>query len=131
MEPEVRYFILCEDVRTDPDNYHRINVFGLTTSISSAADPPFPVVRGLLCALLLFADGHGNGELVLRIVHDSSRRVIFRSSPRRVRFVGDAEAVRGAVFRIRNCSFPTGGLYWVEAVFENSVITRQKLHLKG
>jgi hypothetical protein len=121
VEPEVRYFILCEDVRTDPDNYHRINVFGLTTSISSAADPPFPVVRGLLCALLLFSDGHGNGEL----------RVIFRSSPRRVRFVGDPEAVRGAVFGIRNCSFPMGGLYWVEAVFENSVIARQKLHPKG
>jgi hypothetical protein len=131
MEPEVRYLLLCDDVRTDPDNYHRLNIFGLITSIRSTADPPFPVVRPLLCAVVLLAGADRSGELRLRIVQSSSGRVIFRSPPRQVRLVGDPQAVRGAVFRIRNCSFPSAGLYWLEVLFEQTIIGRQKFQLSA
>jgi hypothetical protein len=130
MEPEVRHFVLCDDVRTDPSNYQRINVLGLITSIRSTADPPFPVVHPLLCALVILTGGQGTGELVLRIFHAPTGRVVFRSPTRQVRFLGDPEAVLGTLFRIRNCSFPEAGLYWVEVVFGGSVIARQKLWLK-
>ena len=131
MEPEVRYLLPCDEVRTDPDNYQRIDVLGLITTIRSTADPPFPVVRPLLCALVILTAGQGNGELVLRVFHDATGRVIFRSSPRQVRFVGSPEAMLGVVFRIRDCSFPMAGLYWIEAVFASSVIARQKIWLKS
>ncbi len=131
MEPEVRHFLLCDDVRTDPNNYHRLDVIGLITSIRSHAEPPFPLVRPLLCALVLLTGGTGTGDLLLRVFHDPSKRVVFRSRPRQVRFAGDPEAVLGIVFRVRDCSFPAAGLYWVEAVFAGSVIARQKLFLKS
>jgi hypothetical protein len=130
MEPEVRNFIFCDEVHTDPSNNHRINVFGLISSIRSTAEPPFPVVRPLLCAVVLFTAPQGIGEFVLRIVHDRTRRVIFRSPPRQVRFVGGARAVRGCVFRIRNCSFQVPGVYWGEVLFNGSIIARQKIDLR-
>src|SRR5262245_34665467 len=111
MEPEVRHFILCDDVRTDPDNYHRLDVLGLTMAIRSTANPPFPIVHPVLCALVLLTGGQGTGELTLRLFHDRTGRIVFRSPPRQVRFVGDPEAVLGAVFRVRDCSFPLAGLY--------------------
>jgi hypothetical protein len=129
MEPEVRYFLLCDQVRTDPNNFHRIDALGLITSIRSTATPPFPVVRPILCALIAMEAGPGAGELALRIMHEKTGRIIFRSLPRQVRFVGDAQAVRAAVFRIRGCSFPMSGVYWIEAIFAGSVIARQKLRL--
>jgi hypothetical protein len=101
------------------------DVLGLITTIRSTADPPFPVVRPLLCALVILTGDQGNGEPHLRIFHDPTGRVIFRSSLRQVRFVGTPEAVLGIVFRNRNCSFPMAGLSWVEAVFAGSVISRQ------
>jgi hypothetical protein len=131
MEPEVRYLLLCEAVRADQHNYHRLDIFGLITSIRSTADPPFPVVRPLLCAVVLFAGAGRNGVLQLRIHRDSTRRVVFRSPPRQVRLVGDPEAIRGAVFRIRNCSFSSAGLYWVEVLFEQAVIARQKFQVRA
>jgi hypothetical protein len=59
-----------------------------------------------------------------------SGRIVFRSSPRQVRFVGAQEAVLGIVFRIRDCSFPMAGLCWIEVLFAGSVIARQKIWLK-
>jgi hypothetical protein len=130
MELEVRHLLLCDDVQTDPNNYQRINVIGLLSSIQSPGHSPLPVVRPLLCALVMLTGGPDSGQLILRIFHARTGRFIFRSSSRQVRFVGDPGAVSGIVFRIRNCSFPLAGLYWVEVVFKDAVLARQRLWLK-
>jgi|SRR5579884_3524253 len=129
-EPEVLLMVLCEGVRTNSDDAQRIDVLGLMTAIRSVAEPPFPVRQPSLCALILLTSGHQVGELRLRILHDHTGHIVFQSARRQVRFVGDPEAVRGALFRVRNCTFPTDGLYWVELAFAGSVIARQKLWLK-
>jgi hypothetical protein len=131
MEPDVLHLILCDGVRTDPHNYHRLNVLGLVTSIRSTAMPPFPVVHPLLVALVVWVGGQGTGDLALRIVEDSSGRIVFRTRPRQARFVGDPSAVGGVVFHARNCSFPAAGLSWVEVLFAGSVIARQRLFLRA
>ena len=130
MEPDVLYLILCDEVQTDPISYHRCNIFGLITSIRSTA-PLFPVLHPRLLALLVWTGGQGTGELTLRIVEDRSASTVFRTRPRQVRFVGNAAAVGGVVFRIQNCSFPSAGLYWVEVLFAGSVIARQRLFLRA
>jgi hypothetical protein len=130
VEPEVLYLIVCDAVRTDPNNYHRLDVFGLIATIQSTAQPAFPAVRPVLCALVVLTGGRGTGGLVLRIFNDRTGRLVFRSPARQVRFLGNAEAVLGVVFRIRDCSFPIAGVYWVEVVFAGSVIARKKLWLK-
>jgi hypothetical protein len=129
MEPDVLHVILCHEVQTDPNNYHRCNIFGLITSIRSAVVPPFPAVQAQLRALVVWTGGQGAGELTLRIIEDRSASTVFRTRPRQVRFVGDHSAVGGVVFRIQSCSFPAAGLYWVEVLFAGSVIARQRLFL--
>ncbi len=131
MEPEVLYLILCNRVKMDPNNYHRYNVFGLVTSIRSAVTPPFPVIHPELLAFVVWTGGRGVGELVLRVLEDRSSTAVFRTRPRQVRFVGDPTAVGGVLFRIRNCSFPAAGLYWVEVLFAGSLIARQRLFLRA
>ena len=129
MEPEVRYLIVCDDVDTDPENFLRVDVRGLITHIRSRARPPFPVVRPHFCVLILLTGCQGVGELSLRIVEGGTGRVIFRNQPRRVRFAGATEDVAGFVFHIKDCSFPAGGLYWVECIFSSVVISRQSITL--
>src|SRR5438046_3145343 len=45
MEPGVLYLIVCDAVRPDPQDYHRLNVFGLMASIRSTAYPALPLAR--------------------------------------------------------------------------------------
>jgi hypothetical protein len=131
MDPEVLYLLPCGDVRHDPDNYHRIDVIGLITTIHSRIKPPFPLVHPLLRVLVILTGSQGKGELVLRIIQDKTGRVIFRSLPRLMRFIGPPDQEFGATFRIINCGFPMAGLYWIEAIFAGSVIARQKIWLKS
>jgi hypothetical protein len=127
MGVDVLHLIICDRVETDPDDYHRCNIFGLITSIRSAAAPPFPVLHPQLCALLVWTGGEGTGELTLRIVEDRTAKTVFRTRPRQVRFVGDAASIGGVVFRIQNCAFPSAGVYWVEILFAGLVVARQRL----
>jgi len=124
MPLEVLHLIACERVEPDPNNFHRVNIFGLITSIRSTAVPSFPVVHPLLRALIVWTGGQGNGELSLRITEDRTASGVFRTRPRRIRFVGDVAAIGGVVFDIRNCVFPAAGLYWVEVLFSGQVIAQ-------
>jgi hypothetical protein len=128
---DVLHLILCDRVETDPNNYHRCNIFGLTTSIRSATTPWFPVVHPQLLALVVWNGGQGTGELTLRIIEDGSASIGFRTRPRQVCFVGDATAVGGVVFRNQNGAFPGAGLYWVEVLFDGLVIARQRLAVRA
>ncbi len=125
MEPQVRYLILCDEVRSDPINLLRVDVLGLLTRLRSTATPPFPLVRPLFCVLVILTGCQGVGELSLRIVHAATGRVVFRNQPRRVQVAVDAEDAVGITFRVRNCSFPVEGVYWVELIFSGVVIARQ------
>jgi hypothetical protein len=132
MEPEVRYLIVCDQVHIDPQNLQRIDVLGLMTTLRSTASPPFPLVR--LCILVLLTAGAAagqTGDLSVRIVQESTGRLVFRSGPRRIRFVNDPEDTSGAVFRVQNCSFPAAGLYWVECLFSGTVLARQRLSVRS
>jgi hypothetical protein len=131
MQPDVIHLILCDEIQIDTNNFHRCNVIGLMTSIRSTAGPAFPVVRPQFVALVVWTGGQGTGELLLRIIEDSTGNAVFRTRPRQVRFVGDAATVGGVVFRMQNCAFPAAGLYWVEVLFAGSVIARQRLFLRA
>jgi hypothetical protein len=129
MEFTVRYLIVCDDVRADPNNLLRLDVLGLMTHVRSTRKPPFPVVRPRFCVLVLLTDCQGPQELALRFVESDTGRIIFRNQPRRIQFVsGPCEAV-GIKFYINNCAFPAEGLYWVELLVEGAVVARQALTL--
>jgi len=129
MEPDILYLIVCDDVRADPNNYHRLNIFGLLISLRSQGEPAFPLVRPSFSALVILTNGQGGGELRVQVVHEQTGQVIFSTRPRQVRFIGDPTAVLGMRFQIQNCSFPAAGLNWVEVAYDGSIIARQRLFL--
>lgn len=129
MEPDLRYFFLCDEVRADPEHPQRIDVQGLITSIASRTDPPFPVVHPLFHVLVVLANFSGEGELSLRIVGADLETEVFRNRPRLIRVLSEARELVGIVFQLRNCRFPTAGVYWVECIFSDRVIGRQPIDL--
>ena len=78
---------------------------------------------------MILAGCQGRGELSLRIVEAATGRVVFRNQPRRVQFTGQAEDTIGITFRVRNCSFPAEGVYWVELIFSGVIIARQSFRV--
>jgi hypothetical protein len=131
MRPLVQYLITCDDVQTDPNNPLRVNVFGLITNIRSTANPPFPVIRPLFCVLVIMTRCKGTGDLSVRIVQNATGDVIFANHPRTVRFAGNPQEAVGVSFRVRNCTFPAAGLYWVEVYYSQSRLARRPIQLLG
>ena len=129
MAPEVLYLILCDDVKPDPQNYVRFIIHGLMTRIRSTATPPFPMTQPWMCALRVLTGCQGSGYLSLQIIRGDDGAAIFRNSPRPVRFVGNPSETLGIAFRVRNCVFPTSGLYWVEIVYDGAILARQRLSI--
>ena len=127
MRPIVQYLIVCDDVRPDPSNPLRVNAFGLIINIRPSAVPPFPVIRPHLCVLVLMTRCQGVGDLSIRIVHNATGQSAFFNSPRRIRFVGSPRDAVGVTFRVRNCAFPEAGVYWVEVIYDGTVIARRPL----
>lgn len=126
MWPEVRYLILADTVSASPNNLLRVNIQGLLTHVR-ARGGRFPLTHPLFNALLVLTKCTGPGDLSLRVVYDPTAHVVFRLAPRPVRFTGPADEAVGVVFKVRNCSFPNPGLYFVECLYSGGVIARQAL----
>jgi hypothetical protein len=58
--PVVRYTLLCEDLRLDPQNSRRVTIIGLVSNIRSLDEPPYPLTYRELCVFLaLTEEGRG------------------------------------------------------------------------
>ena len=126
MGPEVWYLILCDDARSDPANSLRVNITGLLTRIRCREVDGFPFVHPLITVLLMLSKCRGTGELSVRIVHNQTGEIVYRSQTRRLRFAGSPDELMGVVFRVRDCAFPDLGLYYVECIFSGTVLARQR-----
>ena len=125
--PVVRHMLLCEDVRSDANNPHRVNILGLVSKIEVLSDPPFPLRLPELCVYLLMTDERGRGQASIVGVHADSGQAVFASPERNLQFGADPLAVVGVIFRIEDCVFPEAGLYWIQFVYNGQVIAQQPL----
>jgi len=130
LAPMVRHMLLCEDVRTDPANPKKVNVFGLVSTIQAVPDAAFPVCHPELCVYLQVTGGRGTGEGKIVAVQADTEQVVFTSSPHPIALGADPLAVLGLVFRIQDCIFPQAGLYWIQFRFNDNIIAEQPLLLK-
>ena len=128
--PVVRHMLLCEDVRTDPDNAQKVNVFGLVSTIRAVPDDAFPVHHPELCVYLQLTGGRGTGEVQIAAVQAELEQIVFTSSVHSITFENDPLSVLGFVFRIEDCIFPHAGLYWIQFRVNDQVIAQQPLLLK-
>jgi hypothetical protein len=131
IQPVVRYLIVCEDVRSDPENPKRISLDGLISTIRSLEEPPFPLLRREFCVHLHLTGCRGTGEGRILIQHADSEQVVFRGRSRTFAFGNDPLEIVGATFRIHNCLFEQPGLYWVQFWYNEQMIAQQPLILRG
>ena len=127
MEPEIVYLIACDDVTMDPQNLHRITPHGLLIRMWATGDPPFPLTRPDFCVLAIFHGGQGTFDVSVRVIYSPTGHIVIRTPAHRIRFAGSPGGVSGARFRLRGCTFPAAGLYWVECLAGATIIGRQRL----
>ena len=126
----VRYLIVCEDVLTDPGNPRRRTLVGLISAIRSLEEPPFPILYRELCVFLQLTDGRGAADGRVEIQHADSGQAVFRTRTRTIPFGNDPLEIVGVTFRIRDCLFQAGGLYWVQFWYNEQMIAQQPLLLR-
>ncbi len=130
IKPVVRYMLLCEDWRLDGPDRRRLSVLGLISNLHPLDVPPYPYLHRELCVFLALTDGHGKGEGKIVCDLPESGQRIFETPSRQIAFSADPLEVVGVSFRIRNCSFPSAGMYSVQFWFEKERIAECWLRLR-
>ncbi len=129
VHPTVRRLIICENVRTDPDNPRRVTLAGLISAIHSLDQPPFPLLYREICVFLQLTECRGPADGRVEIHHADSGDVLFRTQTRMIPFGNDRLEIFGVTFRIRNCLFHALGLYWIQFWYNEQMIAQQPLLL--
>lgn len=133
MTPTVRYMLLCDDIHADPDRPACSHVDCLMTNIVALDDPPYPLLREMICVYLVLAECRGRGRVQIRVsyVDDETERPVFGTPEHEVDFsgVGPLEAI-GIPFRVRDCRFPRSGRYAVQFWYNGSKVEERPLRLR-
>ena len=127
--PVVRYMIVCNDWHPDPASPHLWNISGLLYNLRPNP-PAYPVRYPELCVLLALTDCHGQGEGWIVCENEDTGQPVFASPRRPITFGADPLEVVGVPFRLRDCPFPTPGLYSVQFWYNGVRVEHRLLNLR-
>jgi len=130
LTPVVRYMILCDDWKLDPENNLRVTISGLISHIHALDDPPYPLLYRELCVFLVLAEGRGQGEGQIVCVFEDTGERVFETARRPIAFGPDPLEVVGVPFRIRACTIPVPGLYSVQFWYDGVKIAERPLRMR-
>ena len=130
IKPVVRYMLLCEDWRLEPENSRRITIVGLLSNIDSIEDPPYPLLYPEICIFLALTEGRGQGQGKMVCVFEESGQRVFETRPQPIAFPSDPLEVMALAFRIRDCSFPRAGLYSFQFWYEGDLVEERPLKMR-
>jgi hypothetical protein len=128
--PVVRYMILCDDWRSDPNNSRQVTIVGLLSNINSIDQPPYPLLYRELCIFLVLTEGRGQGEGQIACVFEDTGMKVFETPRRPISFGSDLLDVTGVSFRVRDCPFPFRGMYSMQFLFDGVKIAEHPLLLR-
>jgi hypothetical protein len=123
--PVAKPIVLCNDVFSDPAsrNVHLIGVFD-----SIRPSEPYPHLHPEFCVFLQLSDAVGTVTAVVNIVEAASEDILFQTAKFSLKFAHRLGVMR-ALFRIRNCSFPEPGVYWIEVFCNDRFLVDCRLQL--
>jgi hypothetical protein len=133
MNPIVRYMLLCDDVHADPNNAACTHIDCLMSNIVSLEDPPYPLLREMICVFLVLAECRGRGrvQVIVSFVDGLREQPLFGCPEHEVDFSSaDPLDVIGIPFRIRDCRFPIAGAYSVQFWYNGAKLAERPLHLR-
>ncbi len=128
--PVVRYMLLCEDLRLDPQNRRQVTIIGLVSNIHSLDQPPYPLIYRELCVFLALTEGRGRGEGRINCVFEETGEKAFETAKRQIQFGRDPLEVVGVTFRIRDCRFPFPGRYSVQFWYNEEKVAEHPLLMR-
>jgi hypothetical protein len=122
-------FVVCEGVRADPTNFHRVNVYGVSGRVRPRGRPAFPYYMPRLTAYLLFTEPDTQEVFTIQVVRADTGAVVARNTTNSYSFPGGRDQIVGLTIHTRRCPFPLPGLYWVECWGGGQRIARQRLYV--
>lgn len=124
--PVVRQFVLCDEVRLNPNNPRKINAYGLTVRLRSV-DGRFPLVCRQLCTYIALSNGRGRGVGQVVAVEVDTGKVCWATSSQSIDLGVNPLAIHAFNFRMRNCVFPAPGAYAIQFRYNGHEVAEQTL----
>jgi hypothetical protein len=125
--------LLCDDVRPDPVHSHCTHVECLMSGITSREEPPYPLLREMICVYLVLTECYGRGTCQIRVIDvDAEPEVALFGTPVHTLDFTSADPLElvGIPFRIRDCRFPHAGMYSVQFWYNGQKIEERYLRLR-
>jgi hypothetical protein len=130
VHPTVRYLIVCEDVKVDPQKASRISLIGLIGAIEAREHATFPLVHSELCVYLQLTECRGPATCRIEVQRADTSDVVSRTPTHTIALPTDPLAVVGFTFRIHSCRFPESGLYWFQFWYNEQMLAQQPVLLR-
>ena len=128
--PVVRYFLLSEDISTNPVDPKKVTVIDLLTTIRSKDDPAYPVLIPEICCTVWLTDGRRSGEAQIVCVEDETAEKLFASRRHVVQLSEDPLEVSIVAIRIGDCCFPNPGLFTFEFYWNGQKLAECPLRMR-
>jgi hypothetical protein len=129
--PRARYLILCDDVVPDEKRPGKFLIVGLTTLVNWPVNSTNPVRLEKLVAYLILTDGRGTGKGQIVCFNEETGVKIFSSQANRISFEGkDPAGHHGLIIRVRDCRFPQPGVYVVQFLFDDILVSEQLITVR-
>lgn len=128
--PVVRYFLLSEDISTNPKDPKKVTVIDLLTTIRSKDEPPYPVLIPEICCTAWLTDGRKSGEAQIVCVEDETAEKSFASRSHVVQLSEDPLEISIVAIRIGDCYFPRPGLYTFEFYWNQTKLAECPLRMR-
>lgn len=130
IRPIVRYMLLCEEWRADPDRRQHLSVFGLVTNVVGNEDHSYPVIYRQLCVLLILTELYHPGRAQIVCVSEERGKPVFKAPEQMIHPPGDPLHVHGVSFKIRDCIFPQAGFYSIQFMFDGELVEERSLTVR-
>lgn len=127
--PFVRHFIVCEDVQVDSREPLQVSPIHLLGTINARSIPAFPHCHPEFSIYVELSACRG-GELFVRVVHSNTNIVIFRTMTYGLPINLNPRDVVPLALRLRNCTFPSAGVYWVELWYNGFIYISQSMQVE-
>lgn len=125
-QPVVKSLLVCQEVlRDERGNLHLLGVFEkIRRSFSGPPSPGYTYPQ--LCIVAAITDMAGESTARVRVASASDDSVVFSSTTASVS-IQERLQVKWVVFRLRNCPFPSAGVYFFQLQWNGEVQAELRL----
>ena len=125
--PVVRHMLLCREVRRDPTTPNQIDLLGWFTGVRPGPSGSYPLWLPDLTVCVQLTGGRDEGAIRIAVREADTDALIYNGLKQTLPAFPDPLTVRLVTFRVRGCTIPRAGLYWVQLCYNDEVIAEEPL----